>query len=231
MRRPDELTLPDGPADQAFQFGGYPFYFADTRTGRSARGSHIATDVQRILSKLQSDTLKKWLSDHRDHVKFIATPSLLLPRRRTTAEDANGCDHSDAWDGFPASLEELLGFIAAEEIRNTVFLSGDEHHSLYTEIWVQAADESTSRVKVVSVHSSGLYTPFPFANGHPLDLVRNESFNLGRLKLHVQATPAPAGDGYARLGVSGPPRQPNLEIVFVRGAEPSDSTAHAVSLN
>ena len=231
MRRPEELALPDGPADMAFCFAGYPFYFADTRTGRSARGSRIAKSDQQILCSTQRERLEAWLLEHRNQVKFVATPSLLLPRRRATAEDPFGSDHSDAWDGFPASLEDLLAFIAAKEIRNTVFLSGDEHHSLFSETWVQPLDQAKTRVKVVSVHSSALYAPFPFANGHPIDLVGSEDFALGTLAVRVDTTLAPQGDGYARLGVSGSTGQPVLNIDFVSAEAPNAPKSYAVQLN
>ncbi|WP_457442690.1 alkaline phosphatase D family protein [Roseateles sp. P5_E4] len=204
-------------ADMHFLHAGFPFYLADTRTGRTARGSTVPQAQQSILSHRQEQRLQAWLKRHREAVKFVATPSLLLPRRLQTKQDpAGGARHSDAWDGFPASLERLLIFIAENGITNTVFLSGDEHHSLVAEIEITAS--SGRAAKVLSVHSSGLYAPFPFANGRPSDLVLNETFPQGELTVKVTSHLAQTGDGYAILHTNGI----DLDVEFSRpgGAPP-----------
>jgi cholesterol oxidase len=189
-------------ADLHFQHAGFPFYLADTRTGRTARGSTVPQAQQSILRHRQEQCLMAWLKRHRKDVKFIATPSLLLPRRLQTLEDpASGASHSDTWDGFPASLERLLTFIAENDITNTVFLSGDEHHSLVAEIDITAPGGRTA--KVLSVHSSGLYAPFPFANGRPSELVLNETFVQGELAATVTSHLGQPGDGFATLHTDG----------------------------
>lgn len=203
-------------ADLAFQHGGFPFYLVDTRSGRSPRGSRVAADQQCIMSEARQRTLEQWLLSQGDAVKFVASPSLLLPRRLQTREDAaSGADHSDAWDGFPASLHRLLRFIANHGIHNTVFLSGDEHHSLVTEVML--GEPGAAQVKLISVHSSGLYAPFPFANGRPSELMLDEVFDANRLRVSVKTHLAPVGDGFAVLHTDGQ----LLHIAFSRnGAAP-----------
>lgn len=206
--------------DLDFSYGGYPFFLADTRSGRSARGTHVPKDQQRILNAPQFAALTAWLLAHKDEVKFVVTPSLLLPRRRMVASDAGEQDFSDAWDGFPESIQDVLAFIASKQIGRTVFLSGDEHHSLFAEIEVSQSTDPDQSVKVVSIHSSGLYAPLPFANGRPSDFDAQDRFRLGPLSVKVQTTFAPQGDGYARLTVHPPPT-PSLEIEFCRAGHPS----------
>jgi cholesterol oxidase len=230
-RRRDPVSPPDGPVDVHFSFGGYRFYLADTRTGRSPRGSAVsAADVQ-ILGAFQRDALEKWLLDHPHEVKFVATPSLLLPRLRATAESDMNRVRSDAWDGFPHSTQRLIEFIFDNKIRNTVFLSGDEHHSLFAEITIRPANAETPAIKLVSVHSSALYGPFPFANGRPQDLVEHETFRAGNLSVEVQTTFASPGDGFALLELSpGNGHPPVLSIKFMKGSKKYVGQAHRVKL-
>jgi len=207
---------PSGRADMAFRYAGFPFYLADTRNGRSARGSTVAPNIRRILSPDQEAELLVWLARHRDEVKFVATPSLLLPRRlgwvRTDPLDSA---RSDAWDGYRESLARLLRFIIEEGIRHTVFLSGDEHHSLVAEIELRRAGHAP--VRVVSVHASALYAPFPFANGRPGELaLPQDRFSLGGVDVSVACRTAPVGDGFAVLSVD---ERQRLHVAFSRAGD------------
>ncbi|MEO6278446.1 alkaline phosphatase D family protein [Roseateles sp.] len=212
-------------ADLAFNHAGFPFYLADTRSGRSPRGSKFAPGQQFIMSDARLQTLERWLLAQGNAVKFVACPSLLLPRRRQSGEDeSSGADHSDAWDGFPASLERLLCFIAAHQISNTVFLSGDEHHSLVTEAIIELP--GAKPVKLLSVHSSSLYAPFPFANGRPSELALDENFQQGALDVKVISHVAPSGDGFAMLHTDGM----QLHVAFSRAGEATPRHFRSVGL-
>jgi cholesterol oxidase len=200
------------PADQLLCHGGYPFYLLDTRSRRSARGSTVAAGTESILDAAQWARLERWLLAHGNAVKFVATPSLLLPRRRASAEHASASAYSDTWDGFPASLHRLLAFIAEHSVRNTVFVSGDEHHAVLAECWLQP-----NNVKLLSVHTAALHAPFPFANGRPARLRQIDDFSVsGRFSAHVRARFVAPGDGFARLRVL-PARAgsaPSLNVTF-----------------
>ena len=217
-------------ADQSFALGGVPFFLADTRTGRSARGSHVPATEQHILSDTQWSRLFAWMLQHRDDFKYVATPSMLLPRRETSARSPHGHAHSDSWDGYPQSLHKLLHFMVTNGIRNTVFLSGDEHHSLFSEIKVCC--EGHTPLKTVSVHSSALYAPLPFANGRPEQLVPAETFSLQSLTVTVTSTFANPGDGFAVLTPKWTPGQasPVLDICFHKPAQPVLGTSHLIGL-
>ena len=207
-----ETTMP-AALDLTFDAGGHAFYMLDTRTRRqrgkpseSTSGGAIVTDAQRLQ-------LEAWLLQHTNCVKFIATPSLFLPRRvQSTTSLADAC-RSDAWDGFPDSIRWLLGFIEQHDLRKIVFLSGDEHHSLHSEIWV-----GKQRIKVVSVHSSALYAPYPFANGQPSDLQGCESHSDYSTDVQVKTSFAPHGDGFVVLGVVDDKKKgPLLRIEYRKG--------------
>lgn len=197
------------PADLAFTHAGCPFYLLDARTQREPRGS-TTTDAA-IVSPAQWARFTLWLRRHRHELKFVATGSLLLPRRCATVEQASASERSDTWDGFPCSLHELLRFIVAEDVRHTVFVSGDEHHSLLAEATL---DPGNSNIKLVSIHASAMYAPYPFANGRPDQLATRDVFVVaGNLVADVTTHFAPAGDGFARIDVL-PGAQPRLRVTF-----------------
>ena len=156
---------------------GFPFFFADTRTERTARS---APDINgaRIMSDGQFDELTHWLTAHKKDTvpMFVITPSILLPRRLTTRCSEASALRSDAWDGFPYSHRRLLAHIALEQIHNVVFLSGDEHHSCIATVTLTPVDPSLEDVVIHSIHSSGLYAPYVFANGSAEDLAGEETF-------------------------------------------------------
>lgn len=218
-----------GVGDLEFIAGGLPFRFADTRTGRSARGSTTRPEDRKILNKYQWFSLQQWLLARKDEVKFIVTPSILLPRRRRTAAGESGGDHSDAWDAFPASMDELFSFLVEEQITNTVFLSGDEHHSMIAEVILASrTDPGKPPVKIVSVHSSGLYAPYPFANGHPNEMMQMDSFLLSSVKVSASTRFAPSGDGFARLRVRSDGNEPALDVEWIKAG--GDRTAVEIAL-
>jgi cholesterol oxidase len=215
MALPKRSAQPPGPVDFKFDYGGHPFYFLDTRVGRQ-RGRPSGDPYDwRIVTATQRDALKCWLLKHRDEVKFVATPSIFLPRRRETAAQAADATRSDAWDGYPASLSWLLQFIAKAKIRHTVFVSGDEHHSLFAQAWLGAPGDA---VKLVSVHSSALYAPFPFANGRQSALMPNEETTAYGVPCKVVTTWAAPGDGFAVLEVITEAPVPKLRIWFQKAS-------------
>ena len=90
-------------------------------------------------------------------------------------------------------------------------LSGDEHHSLHSEIWVGA-----KHIKVLTVHSSALYAPYPFANGRPSDLMGKECNHYSGKTFDVDTFFVPPGDGFAVLDVMGDPTAPLLRIEYAK---------------
>jgi choline dehydrogenase-like flavoprotein len=214
-------TAAPAPIDQAFDFAGHPFFLLDTRTGRSARGASTLPQDRQIIAEDQWWALRCWLTARRDALKFVATPSVLLPRRRRTADDPAACGQSDAWDGFPESLARLIGFLYDERVTNTVFLSGDEHHSFHAETLV-TRDGCGHALRILSIHSSALYAPFPFANGRQQQFPGYEPikdiYRVGNYQLEVSVSFAPPGDGYALIDVPASSATPRtIGLRYLKG--------------
>jgi hypothetical protein len=217
-------------ADKAFTFKGLPLYLADTRTGRGARSASSSAGVAHILHSSGKpctpgpfEALEAWLCLHRDRPKVVATPSMLLPRRAEVARDPSASGRSDAWDGYPASMDRLLDLLMREQIHHTVFLSGDEHHALVCEVTLDPPPERAGPwepVKLTSVHSSALYAPLPFANGHPADLSEDSFVTAGGTRVSMKTRYAPPGDGWARVSLSPGPGDGALEVEFVKAPGP-----------
>ena len=187
---------------QTLALDGIDVFMADTRYDRSPRvpGSAKAVPTQ-IMGDAQMGALESWLLQlhnspgHAARPKWISSASMLLPRRlgAATNQQPEECFSHDGWDGYPASRERLLGFIAHHQIQGVVFISGDEHLASITEATVGS-------VKVVNIHAPALYAPFPFANAKPAHFAAHEHFSVGYAGLHhdceVRAEFAPAEDGF-----------------------------------
>ena len=199
-----------GPGDAclyaSFSHFGVPVFMADTRSERIQRTALTAQQAQ-IMQPRQMRRLCLWLlRQHRadpDRPKLIASAAMLLPRRVGAIDPLpEDCLRSDAWDGYPASLHQLLGFIACREIRNVIFISGDEHLANVACIDVQSPGGMP--VRIHSIHTGALYAPIPFANALPTDLRANDRFafnyrGLRDIDVHVQTSFVQHGDGYTEL--------------------------------
>ena len=153
------------------QHRGIDFFMADTRTERDAR--HAAADPCRacIMGAHQTTELLTWIEGQdevaRHRPAFIVSPAMLLPRRRSSQRSLRAALHSDAWDGYPGSLHHLLVQLWRSGRSNLVFLSGDEHLSCVVKATLTKEGVTDRAVTLHSVHSSGLYSPYPFANAVP----------------------------------------------------------------
>lgn len=198
---------------------GLPFFLGDTRTEREGRTTGNWRSAN-IMGKTQFGELCEWMVN-RDYAalpKFVVTSSTLLPRRLAVARDPACALHSDAWDGYPSSLHELLAYACDHEVKGLVFLSGDEHLSN----WVRAVVTNLKTGKqctLHSVHSSALYAPYPFANAVPQDFSSHETYSFdccaqGRYSCQVSTTFAPEGDGFALLTAAKTLAGWQLSVVF-----------------
>lgn len=210
------------------------FFLADTRTERGARTAAMEAQVPRIMGCLQTARLKSWLADEPERPAFFVSPSMLLPRRRSSidgprhrppagpprAPRLRGALHSDAWDGYPGSLHALLARLWRLGRSNLVFLSGDEHVSSVIKATVTRVvnGQHVRPVTLNSVHSSALYAPYPFANSVPEDFAITDDWDFAdpddtagpnespaRYHCHVEPCCAWApGDGFALLTLAPP---------------------------
>lgn len=230
------------------EIGGHPVFMLDTRTRRQHRDpSRIehASLLDPNGETEQVDALEAWLLATRRHPgpRFVASPAMLLPRRRLVAkgEQRSGAPasaiRSDAWDGYPGSLHRLLGFIAHSRQQRLVFLSGDEHLSCVARIALSTGKSGRPTV-VHSVHSSALYAPWPFANSRPVDFAARETFPLRYYTsptgpttvCRIRTRFAAFGAGFARLRFEPDERRSNhrwrmtCEFFDCAAADPDNST-------
>ncbi len=204
------------------QHRGIAFFMADTRTERQPR--QAAGDPCRpcILGGLQTIDLVTWIAGPdeaaRQRPAFIVSPAMLLPRRRSSQRSLRAALHSDAWDGYPGSLHRLLVHLWETGRSNLVFLSGDEHLSCVVKATVTKLNVPGRAVTLHSVHSSGLYSPYPFANAVPAlfavpdDWTFDDPQAPGELYrcvvepcgLDAAGSPWAPGDGFALLALTPP---------------------------
>lgn len=219
---------------------GIPFFLADTRTERGARKAAWDPCRPRIMGCLQTARLYAWLADAPERPAFFVSPSMLLPRRRRSAAQLRAALHSDAWCGYPGSLHALLAKVCQLGRSNLVFLSGDEHLSCVVEATITDLRQAGRQVKLHSVHSSGLYTPYPFANAVPEEFALPDMWEFSdptdpasRYRCQVRlCQPWAAGDGFALLRLA-PPAQGNsggdwqLSVSFDRAEATASACANA----
>ncbi|SEK76635.1 PhoD-like phosphatase [Roseateles sp. YR242] len=212
-----------------FDWQGGAFFVADARCEREARRVGNWSRA-RLWSQAQRDAFSAWLGRSLGRPRFLLCGSLPLPRRRTTAEHAASCLRSDAWDGYPHSLHELLREIWRQRANGLVFLSGDEHRSGWISAEISPVDGggADETVQLHSIHSSALYAPWPFAVTAVEELAAPEVFEFDgpqgrRLRCQVSAWQDHPGDGFAVMTV----KDGALHVWFDRAERPLYATAGA----
>ena len=187
------------------------FYFLDTRSQRQHRFPSRLQSLG-LFSNDEQTALHAWLLKRKNKVKFIVSPAIILPRRLSALN--LGADHaarSDAWEGYPGNMAALFAFIVKEQIKNVVFLSGDEHLSCVATATLEF--DGKTPVKIASVHASGLYAPFPFSNAKVEDFVQGtDYFKAGEVHCTVNAEFAPRGDAFARVTVDCTKSAPDVRV-------------------
>ena len=204
-------------ASFSFEHGCAAFYMLDTRSQRQYRKPG-EPDAARMFSDGEMSRLQGWLLQNKSLVKFIVSPSILLPRRLDALnQGVDYASRSDSWEGYPSDRRELLEFIVNHQIQNVVFLSGDEHLSCLANATLQSgpAGKEKAAVQIASIHASGLYAPFPFANSRAEDFVQgHDNFKIGSLHCSATAQFAPAGGAYASVSVARDGERPVVSVEF-----------------
>ncbi|VWX61332.1 putative Choline dehydrogenase [Burkholderiales bacterium 8X] len=237
-----------GSRHYRFDPGGYPFFVLDTRSERERRrvdGRADAPDAgqdashpleaARIVSDRSMARLQDWLGAlPAASVKFVVSPTPVLPFERFDDASAAGERlperlRSDGWSGYPHSLCALLEYIEARSIQRVVFLSGDAHLSLATKLLLGGGTNA-----IYSVVSSGLYAPWPFANGQPEDFALAGAVTL---PMHSAAfgtmhtAPLPPSSAYALIGIEpGKGGAERLVVDFRPVDGPAKRCTHDLSL-
>jgi len=217
-----------------FEENSIPFFVADSRTARQHR-SLDSFQTAHILGRKQLDELCRWLlkcqQQKNDTPKFIVSPAMPFPRSRSRAAAKNPAAsmRSDGWNGFSSSLTVISEFILRHDIANVVFLSGDAHMSLISQLELRQGNKTQ---RLYSVHSSALYAPYPFANTRPQDFSLNENFDWsgvnGKITCQVktEAKNIDTGQGFAVIEVAKIAEQWQMKIQFNR-SEPTETKTFA----
>lgn len=191
---------------------GFDFFMGDCRSEREPRQADDLAQ-RHIMQAPQREALRAWLLAARGRPHFVATSSMLLPRRLATACQPPAALHSDAWDGYPASLHGLLAHLCDHALDHTVFLSGDEHVGCVARVHIERLGDGgrvLAQASCHSVHTPALYAPYPFANSLAEHFADDEVFEfslpgdagLRRYRCTVHTWRPAVGDGFVVLRVA-----------------------------
>ena len=128
------------------------------------------------MSNVQMTALCDWLLELQNKKyagpKFIVSPVPMFPVRSMNHTLAVA---SDGWERYPESMATLLHHIVIHELDNVVILSGDAHcfHDVTTEV-----KHEKNTIQIRSVTTPGLYSPYPFANRQPNEVLSAASGSL-----------------------------------------------------
>lgn len=131
-----------------FQVGPARFFVLDIRTERY----HRARPPQ-LLGPPQMDALKHWLTKDPGGLKFVVSAVPFFPDVKLAGLAA--VERQDKWAGFLHQRQHLLDYIRDNDVRRVVFLSGDIHASIWSEL------RCTSRpdFRLYSIISSAFAAP------------------------------------------------------------------------
>ena len=148
---------------------------------------------------------------------------MLLPRTLGLDREPSLALSCDGWDGFPASMHALLALLCEYQMDRVVFVSGDAHVSMIVKGTVEREGKKAT---FWSIHSSGLYSPYPFANGVIEDDATAETFSfatevpdvggLGKYTCTVDRLRYEPGDGFATIILTNAGGHDELRVCFDR---------------
>ncbi|MFT4101468.1 MAG: GMC oxidoreductase [Burkholderiaceae bacterium] len=149
------------------RLAGFACFVTDGRFERAL--DERTGQAERMLSPRQLAALLDWI-DARPATApcFIVTSAAPWPPTRALHANNAYLQRSDNWARYPREFHALLERIARRGLRNVVILCGDAHCSLSARVRYRFADTGWSGGFTV-VQSSGLYTPYPFANDRNAD--------------------------------------------------------------
>ncbi len=169
----------------SLQAGSLPIYLLDTRVQRRHR-SAACHNVPMFADPQAWHALCNWLrAAPKALPKLIVSPAMILPRLRSAVpaklaygrvdSGAHAALNADGWDGYPQTLCALLALIARERIEHVVFLSGDAHLGVLAHADLRGDGDP---VRIHSVHTAGLNTPYRFANATAADYLLDDNFSF-----------------------------------------------------
>lgn len=202
---------PDAPLWYEAAAGEFNVFMADTRSERRSRRPDLTlAGSAQIMGQAQMQALQQWLRDQKAQhdisgkpirPKFIASPAWLLPRRVGAMGEAESPACCDGWEGYPTSMHQLLGFIAMNDIRGVVVLSGDSHLGYVALARIHAA-KAVPPIRLVCINAPPMYAPYPFANKVAEDYLLRDRFSVGThpdIQLQSRAWQMGKGDGFVQV--------------------------------
>ncbi|MFW0756586.1 alkaline phosphatase D family protein [Pseudomonas sp. H11T01] len=161
---PAHALLPSGQLDRniphywyQFAHGDIEWFVLDTRTRRT-----LSKEDRRMLDSEQEHALLDWLITSSARVKLVVTSVMFYPDRRN--------DGGDAWKSFPAQRERILETIRSHTIKNVIFIAGDVHGSMTSQL--THSDDPDFRVHTI--------VSSPLCNSKLLPYAKADSFILDR---------------------------------------------------
>ncbi len=203
---PPREPLAPSAAWTATSVRGFGVFLCDTRSARRDQAS-LSRHGAAIMGPLQMYKLKQWLLQREQDASYGARAKIVVMGTPVvpffaSANTPSGALGSDGWQRFPDSLAELFEWIAIHGIRNVVFLSGDYHHFADVNLTLEAPGRP--RIGARCIVTSGLYTPYPFANAEVEEWLTPAAcaplrLRAGHVKWGYQITRERGGSGYTRL--------------------------------
>lgn len=142
-----------------YEDGCCEFFVCDTRTER-----WLDPDQREMIGPNQLKSLLRWLKKDNGRVKMVVTS---VPFYESESRDK--------WNGFIDQRDKILETIRKSKVRRVIFVSGDVHASMASELLAKDSPE----FKVLSVVSSAFFWPYP----HP----KRRSFKLeGAIKTNTK---------------------------------------------
>ena len=156
------------------------FFVCDTRTERN-----LNKESREIIGPRQMKELKSWLCDGSGNVKIIVSS---VPPYES--------ESSDKWYGFISQRDEMLECIRINEVPKVVFLSGDIHACMASQVALN------DNITVTSVVSSAFFWPYPHPNRSSFKLSGHlDTLTASKYKVKKASNVYPT-DAFTKLHVS-----------------------------
>jgi alkaline phosphatase D len=171
------------------------FFVCDCRTERS-----LENERREMIGPRQKKALLDWLADDSGRVKFIVTS---VPPYES--------ESSDKWHGFTMQRDEIFEHISANNVQKVVFLSGDVHACMASQL------ELRDDLKVTSIVSSAFFWPYPHPKRRSFKLNGNIETQTGNQYKVTKASTVFPTDAFTKVQVS--PEQIKVEFYSRKGSK------------
>ena len=168
-------------------------FVTDTRTERTLGKAN----VREIISTLQMQALKRWLSDGSGRVKIVVSSVPFFP-------DASSGKDKDKWSRFNRQRQELISHISSREITKVVFFSGDVHASFSGELLMPNGN------KLIAIVSSAFFWPYPHQTSRKFKLKGTIDGGIAGECTLSNFTPVVADDNFTKVRIS--PSQTTVQV-------------------